>query len=86
MVFEQEVYVGDSELSPASAPNSTPNVLISKRDSAGGSFEGGLCGRNDTGGAGVGEDGGGAYPDGGGRCQHVTTRQWRLREWGGASA
>jgi hypothetical protein len=30
MVFDQEVYVGDSELLPVGALTSTPNVLISK--------------------------------------------------------
>jgi hypothetical protein len=42
MVFEQETYLGDSELSPVGAPIGTPNVLASKRDGVGGSSEGGL--------------------------------------------
>jgi hypothetical protein len=40
MVFEQEVYVGDSELSSAGALTSAPNALIFKQDNAGGSFKG----------------------------------------------
>jgi hypothetical protein len=60
MVFEQETYLGDSELSPVGAPIGTPNVLASKRDGVGGSFEGSLCERIGAGGIGAGEDGGGA--------------------------
>jgi hypothetical protein len=41
MVFEQEVYVGDSKLSLVGAPTSTANVLVSKQDGAGGSSKGG---------------------------------------------
>jgi hypothetical protein len=75
MAFEQEAYIRDSELLSVGAPTSTPNIHASKLDGAGGSSEGGLCGRIDTGGAGAGEDGGGTYLDGGGKCQHVTVRQ-----------
>jgi hypothetical protein len=35
MVFEQEAYVGDSELLLVGAPTSIPNVLASKQDSTG---------------------------------------------------
>jgi hypothetical protein len=58
MVFEQEMYVGDSELSLVDAPTSTPNVLTSKQDGVRGSSEGGLCGRISIGGTIAGEDAG----------------------------
>jgi hypothetical protein len=42
MAFEQEAYIGDSELSSVGAPTSTPNIHASKLDGAAGSSEGGL--------------------------------------------
>jgi hypothetical protein len=76
MVFDQEAYIEDSELSSISSPTITRNVLVSKRDGAGGCFEGGLCKRNGAEGAGAGDDGGGTCSNGGGRCQHVTVHRW----------
>jgi hypothetical protein len=85
MVFGQEVYVGGSKLSPASAPTSAPNVLIFRRDGAGGKFGVGLRGRNSAGGASVGENDGGACPEGDNRYQCVVARQGHPHEWGRAS-
>jgi hypothetical protein len=76
MVFEQEAYIGDSELSPVGAPTSTPEVLVSKQGGVGVSFEGSLCRKNSVGGTDAGENGGGACPIRGGRCQCVTACQW----------
>jgi hypothetical protein len=49
MAFEQEAYIGDSELSLVSAPTNIPNALAYKRDGVVGSFEGSLRGRNSVG-------------------------------------
>jgi hypothetical protein len=65
MIFEQEAYIRDSELSPVGAPTDAPNVLASKRDGACGSSEGGLCERIAAGGTDAGEESGGACHDGG---------------------
>jgi hypothetical protein len=76
MVFEQETYIGGSKPLSVGASTSAPNAHIFKRDGAGGSFEGGLRGRNSSGGADTGEYGRGTYPDGGDRCQRVTMHRW----------
>jgi hypothetical protein len=69
MAFELETHFGDSKLSSVGAPTSVPNALACKQDSASGSFEGYLWRRNDVGGTGAGEDGGGAYTDRGSRLK-----------------
>jgi hypothetical protein len=83
MVFGQEMYIGDPELSSVGAPTIIPTTPVSKRDGAGGSFEGSLRGRIGTG---VGEDDRGISLDGGGRCQRDTVSWQRPCKRGGASA
>jgi hypothetical protein len=80
MVFEQEAYIGDSELPLVGDLADTPTIHILKRDGTSGSFKGGLRGRNSAGCTGAGEDGGGACPIGGGRCQSITAHWWRPHE------
>jgi hypothetical protein len=65
---------------PVGALTNAPNALIFKRDGAGGSFVGGLRGRNSARGTGAGEDGEGTCPDGGSRCQRITVHQWQPHE------
>jgi hypothetical protein len=72
MIFKHEVYIGSSELSPISDPTRALKAIVFKQDCTVGGFQGGLRGRNSTGGT-CAEEGGRDACFKGATCTNVST-------------
>jgi hypothetical protein len=76
MIFKHEVYIGSSELSLISDPTRALKAIVFKQDCTVGGFQGGLRGRNSTGGTCAEEGGRDACFNGGNRHQCVNAHRW----------